>query len=47
VLEGVNLTVGATETVALVGESGCGKTLTGRTDGTVPGRRHRHRVRQH
>jgi peptide/nickel transport system ATP-binding protein len=31
VLEGVNLTVGANETVALVGESGCGKTLTARS----------------
>jgi peptide/nickel transport system ATP-binding protein len=31
VLEGVNLAVGATETVALVGESGCGKTLTARS----------------
>jgi peptide/nickel transport system ATP-binding protein len=31
VLERVNLTVGANETVALVGESGCGKTLTARS----------------
>jgi oligopeptide/dipeptide ABC transporter ATP-binding protein len=31
VLERVTLTVGATETVALVGESGCGKTLTARS----------------
>jgi peptide/nickel transport system ATP-binding protein len=31
VLDGVNLTVGANETVALVGESGCGKTLTARS----------------
>jgi peptide/nickel transport system ATP-binding protein len=31
VLERVNLTVAANETVALVGESGCGKTLTARS----------------
>jgi peptide/nickel transport system ATP-binding protein len=31
VLDGVSLTVGANETVALVGESGCGKTLTARS----------------
>jgi peptide/nickel transport system ATP-binding protein len=31
VLDSVSLTVGATETVALVGESGCGKTLTARS----------------
>ncbi len=31
VLDGVDLTVGASETVALVGESGSGKTLTSRT----------------
>jgi len=38
VLNGVDLTVGEGETVALVGETGCGKSVTARSImGTLPG----------